>query len=846
MAELKAGALKLLQRMSMWQMWLLSLILSILLTEVIVAIMGLLLKGEVSPDYLLTGLVASGLVSSLMVVMWNYFLGKLSESEERFRALIEHAPEAIVVFDVEQNRMVDFNSNAMKLFECSREELLRKSPLDFYPPAQPDANLVTHSFRVHNKRSLEGEALVFERLVCGAKRRETICEVRLLKLPVKNRKLIRGSFIDITERKQADKQLRMMDYALSHVSDAVYLIDIQNMQFMYVNDGVCRALGYTREELLAMTVFDIDPDTTQEDRSTLGRGRDVVGSMVFERRHKAKDGSIFPVEILTTSAFEYEGMHIGLALARNIAARKQQAMQEETRLCIFERLAQGGDLSEILDLVVRYVEQAQPDFLASIMLVDTEGTRLLLAAAPSLPHDYTAALNGIPIGESCGSCGTAVWRGETVIAEDLHIHPYWASCKHLALQAGLRSCWSEPIFDSSGKVLGSFGIYRREPGGPSASDLELIRRSSHLAAIAIERRQMETALRTSEQEFRSLAENSPDCIMRYGLDCRRIYVNPTFEREIEIQPGTAFNALPGSRWHGDIPVEEYLDRLRQVMQTGEPADFVLAWARSDGTVANHALRIVAERDPDGRVKGCLGIGRNITPLMEAERRLEDSRAQLRGLAAKNELVREEERKYIAREVHDELGQILTGLQMDISMLSSRFGPALPALREHLLNTLELVNRSLAVARNVASSLRPAALDMGIVSAIEWLAERFGKNTKINCEMHVRDEDHDIYLDENASIALFRITQESLTNVARHANANKVDITISQEGDDYLLEVRDNGSGFDFDTIKKDTFGFIGIRERVLLLGGELSISSAPGSGTAIKVRIPAHNFSEKI
>jgi PAS domain S-box-containing protein len=572
--------------------------------------------------------------------------------------------------------------------------------------------------------------------------------------------------------------------------------------------------------------------------------------MIFERRHKNKDGSIFPVEILTT-AFKYEGMQIGLALARNIAARKRQAELEATRLQIFERLAHGGDLSAILDFVVRYVEQAQPDFLASVMLVDAEGKHLLLAAASSLPHDYTAAINGIAIGDGVGSCGTAAWRGETVIAEDVLTHPYWEPWKHLTLQAGLRSCWSEPIFDSSGKVLGVFAIYQREPGGPSAGDLELIRRCSHLAAIAIERRQMEEALLTSEQEFRSLAENLPDCIMRYDINCRCTYVNPTYERETEMPAAAATNVTPNvtpdAPWRGNIPVEEYMARLRQVIETGEPTDMVLSWTRlADGAVANHALRIVAERGPDGRVKGCLAIGRNITPLLEAERRLEDSRAQLRGLAAKNEAVREEERKYIAREVHDELGQILTGLQMDVSMLSYRFGPAVPALREHLLGTLELVNKSLAVVRNVASSLRPAALDMGIVSAIEWLAERFGKNTKINCEMHVRDEDHDIYLDENASIALFRITQESLTNVARHANASKVDITISQEGDDYLLEVRDNGNGFDFESIKKDTFGFIGIRERVFLLGGELSISSEPGSGTAIKVRIPAHNISENI
>lgn len=842
MAGLKADILSSLPRMKLWKLWLSSVLLSIFMAEAVVVVMDILLKETVTSDYLLTGLVASGVVASLVVAMLSFFLGKLRESEDRFRELIEHAPEAIVVFDAEQNCLVDVNANAEKLFECSREELLQKSLLDFYPPGQPDANLVAHSFREHNARCLQGESLTFERRVRSARGREVICEVRMVKLPAGSRQLIRGSFVDITARKRNDRQLWIKDFALNHVNEAAYLINRQNMQFIYVNDEACRVLGYSREELLAMTVFDIDPDPNPQDSSMLARQSHVDGSVVFERRHRTKDGTIFPVEIQSTS-FNYEGALISLALVRNITARKRQAMQEATRLRIFELLAQGGDLAEILDLVVRYVEQGNPDFLASIMLVDAEGKCLMLAAAPSLPCDYTMELSRIAIGDGSGSCGTAAWRGETVIAEDLRTHPYWAFCKHSALQAGLLSCWSEPIFDSSGKVLGTFGIYRREPGWPSASDLELIRRSSHLAAIAIERRRMEEAWLASEQEFSSLAENLPDCIMRYDLDCCHTYVNPSYERETGMPVGATINDALDGWCCSNISLAEYKILLRHVMETGEPADLVLSWARPEGAIVYHALRIVAERTPDGRVKGCLAIGHNITALMEAERRLEDSRAQLRGLVAKNEAVREEERKYIAREVHDELGQLLTGLQMDISMLSHCFGPVLPALQEHLHDTtLELVNMSLAVARNVASSLRPAALDLGIVSAIEWLVGRFSKNTGLNCEVHVHDEDRDICLDENASIALFRITQESLTNIARHANANKVDIIISQDDEDYVLEVRDNGSGFDSAITKKSTFGLVGIRERVFMLGGKLSISSTPGGGTVIRVCIPAHDI----
>jgi PAS domain S-box-containing protein len=229
---------------------------------------------------------------------------------------------------------------------------------------------------------------------------------------------------------------------------------------------------------------------------------------------------------------------------------------------------------------------------------------------------------------------------------------------------------------------------------------------------------------------------------------------------------------------------------------------------------------------------------------QAEQVIEESRIQLRGLAAKNELMREEERKSIAREVHDELGQILTGLQLDVSLLSNKIGSDFPVLSEHIKGTLELVQQSLAVTRNVVSALRPASLDMGIEAAVEWLVSQFSKNTGINCKLHVHDEEM-INLDEDSCVALFRITQEMLTNVAKHAQASKVDIGINLQGDDYLLEVRDNGIGFDSDTIQKGKYGLLGIRERVNLLEGKLLISSTPGSGTAIKVLIPAHHISGK-
>lgn len=233
----------------------------------------------------------------------------------------------------------------------------------------------------------------------------------------------------------------------------------------------------------------------------------------------------------------------------------------------------------------------------------------------------------------------------------------------------------------------------------------------------------------------------------------------------------------------------------------------------------------------------ISLVRDITARKQVERNLEESRAQLRGLAAHLEEAREQERRRIAREVHDELGQILTALQLNVAALAYKAASDSPTLCELAQKTSKLTDQALAVVRNVASSLRPVVLDMGIAAALEWQVRRFASQTGIRCDVHVRG--NDIQLAEAHANALFRIVQEALTNVARHAKAGRVDVSLDMDGINYVLKVRDNGMGFDTGASKADSFGLIGIRERALMLGGTVCIDSRAGEGTEIVVRIPA-------
>lgn len=184
-----------------------------------------------------------------------------------------------------------------------------------------------------------------------------------------------------------------------------------------------------------------------------------------------------------------------LGFGHDVSDLRRQEELERARVRILERLGQGADLPEVLGLVTAYLEQANPDFLCSIMLLDEAGQHLHIAAAASLPERYSRAIEGVRIGEGVGSCGTAAWLGEEVFVDNIATHPYWASYRELPLKLGLRACWSFPIAEPGGKVLGVFGIYQRKSGLPSEAELESIRQAHHLAMVAIERNRIEAKLK---------------------------------------------------------------------------------------------------------------------------------------------------------------------------------------------------------------------------------------------------------------------------------------------------------------------------------------------------------------
>ncbi|MCY1358255.1 Sensor histidine kinase LiaS [compost metagenome] len=187
-------------------------------------------------------------------------------------------------------------------------------------------------------------------------------------------------------------------------------------------------------------------------------------------------------------------------------------------------------------------------------------------------------------------------------------------------------------------------------------------------------------------------------------------------------------------------------------------------------------------------------------------------------------------------MHDELGQVLTVLKLETSMCELGYGELDPGLRERLGSMKRLIAQLFQLVRDVATALRPPILDAGIGSAIEWQARRFEARTQIPCLVEVPEQP--LALPDGKAVGLFRILQEALTNVLRHAEAHSVELRLQQDGDSLVLEVADDGRGFDPAAVGGASFGLVGMRERVLMLGGQLDIASRPGEGTQLTVRIP--------
>lgn len=295
---------------------------------------------------------------------------------------------------------------------------------------------------------------------------------------------------DVTEQKAADEQLRQSErrYRLlvENAAEGIWLGDPDG-RTLFTNARLAEMLGYTPDEMKGRSVFTfIDQNQRTAARLHLSRRRQGERTH-FDLALRHKNGARISTTIAANPMYGAHGQYVGVqAIVNDVTWKRQTEVLLAAQRDIFDLLATGGSLTDALNILLRAIETLIEGVIGSVLLLDEQGHHLLTGAAPSVPEAFNRAIHGAAIGPNAGSCGTAAYRGELVIVEDIQTDPLWADYRDLAKSHGLRACWSSPIFSRDLRVLGTFAMYFREVRRPRASDIQLVVDAAGAAALAIQ------------------------------------------------------------------------------------------------------------------------------------------------------------------------------------------------------------------------------------------------------------------------------------------------------------------------------------------------------------------------
>ncbi len=543
------------------------------------------------------------------------------------------------------------------------------------------------------------------------------------------------------------------------------------------------------------------------------------------------------------------------AVGESTARERLEALRAGD-LRVAELIAAGMPLHVVLDALVRVIEEQADGMLGSILLLE-DGVRVRHGAAPNLPKAFVDAIDGLEIGPAAGSCGTAAWRRERVIVEDIATDPLWERYREGALAAGLRACWSVPIQSRDQRVLGTFALYYRQPRRPTPELLDLTRHASSLASIAIEKHLRDQALWVSQQQLALIYEHVEDVLYTLRVESAGVYrfetINPSFTRAT----GQRSEDVVGHRVEDVIP-EPSLSRVllgyAEALATGRTVRWDESTEYPAGT-RHGEVAVTPVFGPDGAVRHLIGSVRDVTE----RRRLEEEMRQLQKMEAISRLS--------GGIAHDFNNLLSVVLMSGTALIDELAEPAHRSLVREILGAAErgadLTRQILAISRKQV--MRPTVLDLnGVISGLEQiLARLLGAELAVAFRL-ARDlwpvaadrgrlEQVLLNLAVNARDAM--PTGGTLT-IATHnvlvGDESVRDHATIPAGAWVVLSVTDTGVGMDaetaahafepfFTTKSSDRgtgLGLATVYGIVKQTGGEVSVHSAPGEGSTFRIYLP--------
>jgi PAS domain S-box-containing protein len=725
----------------------------------------------------------------------------LRESQSLLQSILDNAPVSIFVKDLE-GRYQLVNRNFQQRCNLSGEEMLGRTDYDLVPPEQADI------YRRHDREVVElNSSIEREDVVSMGGTAHTYIAV---KFPLADSGgvpyAVCGISTDITERKLAEErhvaERELSDRIIDSLPGTFYIFDEQG-KFLRWNHNLETLTGYTGEEISGMNPLDF---LAGADREVLaGKVAETlkVGEATMEADLVSKDGSSAP-HFFSGTRITIDGRPCVAGMGFDISKRKRAE-------------ALTADRERRLNLIYQNVAD-------SLYVIEVEpGERFRFVSV----NGAFLAVTGFRDDQVSGHYVEEVLPPTS--------HELVKDKYREAIRENRTVRWEEVAEMPAGRRVGEVFVtpVRDEVTG----------RLYLLGGVhdITDRIAGEEALRESESKFRMLAESSASAILYHLDDGTLAYVNPAAER---MTGYTRDELLHLTIW--DLLHPSFRPAVEERLRARRGGENIVSQNEVPMIVRGGETRWItytAGRVVIGGTPAVIAMATDVTERKLAEEQLRASREQLRALSARLLSAREEERKRIAREIHDELGQALTGLIIELSWLEDKLsalpdrGHARPLL-DKTASMLRLADSTVESVRRIAAELRPGLLDdFGLVAAIEWHAQEFEQRTGVSCQV-TSDLDETILAPEQ-STALFRIAQEALTNVARHASATTVQVRITREGGELVLSVEDDGSGISEEKRSSTrSLGVIGMRERAALLGGGVQITAARGGGTRVVARVP--------
>jgi PAS domain S-box-containing protein len=332
-------------------------------------------------------------------------------------------------------------------------------------------------------------------------------------------------------------------------------------------------------------------------------------------------------------------------------------------------------------------------------------------------------------------------------------------------------------------------------------------------------------------------DNLSDAIARYDAQCRCIYVNRAYELASGLIADQVIGKTPLECSDLAETVAHSINNLLEtVVETEREEGAEIVWKEGNAESGTHYLLAIPELDSTGQVREVLTVASDISMKKMAEKQYHQIYTRLRVLAERRAADWEEERRQLAWDLQEEMGQIMTALKVRIETIRMSLDSTDPYTAGLVQEVSGLADKCIGMSKEMVDALRPATLDLGIKPALEWLSDVFSRKSGIACKLHI-DHFPDVE-DETLATILFRVVQVALDNVANYAKADIVEISLEESAEEYVLGVTDNGEGFATEQTKMSGFGLLDMQERVAMQGGQMVVFSAPGQGTVVEARLP--------